>query len=79
MLEITGPNSHQGKQEKKEDEENDSWENKKNGNVALGIFFQLEGNNKNAWKCWEFLRMLMYFYFVLYCFYILGNVRDFQS
>ena len=24
MLEITGPNLHQGKQEKKEDEENDS-------------------------------------------------------
>ena len=23
--------------------------------------------------------MLMYFCFVLYCFYILGNVRDFQS
>ena len=42
---------------------------------------RLMGVDGNFWEwvLWEFLRMLMYFCFVLYCFYILGNVRDFQS
>ena len=40
MLEITGPNLHQGKQEIRRGQE--KWK------CSTWYFFQLEGNNKNA-------------------------------